>query len=450
MTSLTRTLLTIALVAAVVGSVAAPASAHPAVRSDAVSAWNANAGDAAIAACLAPANNPLHEARMYAAMHVAIHDALNAIQRRSRPYAFVAQRPLPDASPDAAVAAAARGVLVPLLEQLPAPFSDCAPAAVDGVERDYAAALSAIPDGRAKDQGVQLGRASAATILAVRTGDGADTPLFDAAYPQGTAPGEYRFTPGFSFAFAPGWAGVTPFVLRDSSQFRPPPPYKVTSRRYTADFAEVKRLGGDGVTTPSDRTADQTEIARFWVESAPLQWNRIARSVAASSRLDPWAQARLFGLLNMALADGYVGSFDTKYLYNFWRPVTAIQEADTDGNPNTSADPTWTPLVPTPPIPDYDSAHSVEGGAAAQVLRQFFGTDRIAFSTCSLTLESGSTCDDASPVTRSYRSFSEAADENGLSRILVGFHFRNAVEKGIDHGRRIGGRAVDRFLRPVR
>ncbi|HEY6695881.1 MAG TPA: vanadium-dependent haloperoxidase, partial [Solirubrobacteraceae bacterium] len=307
-------------------------------------------------------------------MHIAIHDALNAIQRRSRPYAFAAQRPLPDASPDAAVAAAARGVLVPLLEQLPAPFSDCAPAAVDGVENDYAAALSAIPDGRAKDQGVQLGRAAAATILAVRTGDGADTPLFDAAYPQGTAPGEYRFTPGFTFAFAPGWAHVTPFVLRDSSQFRPPPPYKVTSRRYTADFAEVKRLGGDGVTTPSDRTPEQTEIARFWVESAPLQWNRIARSVAASSRLDPWAQARLFGLLNMALADGYVGSFDTKYLYNFWRPVTAIQEADTDGNPNTSADPTWTPLVPTPPIPDYDSAHSVEGGAAAQVLRQFFGT----------------------------------------------------------------------------
>jgi hypothetical protein len=405
MTSLKRTLLAIAAGTSVLAAVAAPAGAHPAVRSDAVSAWNANAGDAAIAACLAPANNPLHEARMYAAMHVAIHDALNAIQRRSRPYAFVAQHPLPDASPDAAIAAAARDVLVPLLEQLPAPFSDCAPAGVSGVEDDYAAALSAIADGRAKEQGVQIGRAAAAVILAVRTDDGANTPLFDTAYPQGTAPGTYRFTPGFSFAFAPGWADVTPFVLRNSSQFRPSPPYKVTSRRYTADFAEVKRLGGDGITTPSERTAEQTEIARFWVESAPLQ-------------------------------------------YNFWRPVTAIQEADTDGNPNTSADPTWTPLVPTPPIPDYDSAHSVEGGAAAQVLRQFFGTDRIAFSTCSLTLPSGSTCDNASPVTRRYRSFSQAADENGLSRILVGFHFRKAVEEGIEHGTRIGGRAVDRFMLP--
>ena len=152
----------------------------------------------------------------------------------------------------------------------------------------------------------------------------------------------------------------------------------------------------------------------------------------------------------MALADGYIGSFETKYFYNYWRPVTAIRQAGTDGNPNTSADPTWTPLVPTPPIPDHDSAHSVEGGAAAEVLRRFFGTDRIAFRTCSLTLAAGSTCTDPAPVTRRYDSFSEAADENGLSRILVGFHFRNAVEDGIEHGRRIGARAVDRFLRPAR
>jgi hypothetical protein len=447
--SLARALLVGSIAATGLGPVAA-ASAHPAVRSDAVTTWNANAGDAAIAACLAPANNPLHESRMYAAMHVAIHDALNAIERRSHPYAFATNRQLRGASPDAAVAAAARGVLVPLLGQLPAPFSDCVPASVEGVEDDYAAALSAIPDGRAETRGVQLGRAAAAAIVALRTGDGADTPLFDTAYPQGTAPGVYRFTPGFSFAFAPGWAGVAPFVLRDSSQFRAGPPYEVTSRRYAADFAEVKRVGGDGVTTPSERTVEQTEIARFWVESAPLQWNRIARSVSTSSRLDPWAQARLFGLLNMALADGYVGSFESKYLYNYWRPVTAIREADTDGSPNTIADPTWTPLEPTPPIPDHDSAHAVEGGAAAEVLQRFFGTDHIAFRTCSLTLPSGSTCNDPSPVTRRYRGFSEAANENGVSRILVGFHFRHAVEDGIEHGRRIGGRAVDRFLRRER
>jgi hypothetical protein len=433
-----------------VASIAAGAAtdADATTRSDAVSAWNANAGDAAIAACLAPANNPLHESRLYAAMHLAVHDAVNAIDRRSRPYAFATRRLLPGASLDAAVAAAARDALVPLLQQLPAPFSDCAPAAVASVETDYATALAAIADGPAKNQGIQLGRAAAATILAIRTGDGADTPLFDTAYPQGTAPGGYRFTPGFSFAFAPGWADVRPFALRDSAQFRAGPPYDVTSKRYAADVAEVKRLGGDGITTPSARTAEQTEIAQFWVESSPLQWNRIARTVGA--RLDPWQQARLFGLLNIAMADGYVGSFEAKYLYNYWRPVTAIREADSDGNPNTSADPTWTPLVPTPPIPDHDSAHAVQGGASSEVLRRVFGTDRIAFGTCSLTLPPGSTCTDPSPVTRRYVSFSEAADENGLSRILVGFHFRKAVEDGIEHGRRIGGYAVERFLRPAR
>jgi hypothetical protein len=163
-----------------------------------------------------------------------------------------------------------------------------------------------------------------------------------------------------------------------------------------------------------------------------------------------WESARLFGLLNMALTDGYIGSFETKYLYNYWRPVTAIQLAATDGNPDTEADPTWTPLVPTPPIPDHDSAHSVEGGAAAQVLRRFFRSDRISFETCSLTLPAGSTCNDADPVLRSYGSFTQAEKENGVSRILVGFHFRNAVDDGIKHGRRIGSRAVRLFLRPVR
>jgi hypothetical protein len=444
-----RRLLTCALLVASIAASAA-ADARAATPSDAVRVWNANAADAAIAACLAPSDNPLHESRMYAAMHLAIHDALNAIDRRSRPYAFALRRALPGASPDAAVAAAGRNVLVPLLEELPAPFAGCAPAAVAGVESDYAAALAPIADGAAKSQGIQLGRAAAATILAIRTGDGADTPLFDTAYPQGSAPGDYRFTPGFSFAFAPGWANVRPFVLRDSAQFRAAPPYAVTSKRYAADFAEVKRLGGDGITTPSERTADDTQVARFWLESAPLQWNRIARTVAERARLDPWQQARLFGLLDTALADGYVGSFETKYRYSYWRPVTAIREAGTDGNPDTSADPTWTPLAPTPPIPDHDSAHGVEGGAAAEVLRRFFGTDRIPFETCSLTLAPGSTCTDPSPVTRRYRSFSEAAAENGRSRILVGFHFRHAVDAGIEHGRKIGGHAVDRFLRPAR
>ena len=429
------------------GAAVTPVVSHSTARSDAVITWNANAGEAAVAACISPVDNPLHESRLYAMTHVAVHDALNAIDRRSRPYAFSA-RVKGGASPVAAVAAAAHGVLVRLLNQIPAPFpAACGAAGAASVEADYAAALAAIPDGRAKIRGIEVGEAAAAAVLALRAADSADTPLVVTDYPQGTNPGEYRFTPGTPFVFAPGWAEVTPFVLRDSSQFRPGPPDAVTSKRYTADFAEIKRLGGDDITTPSARSAEQTEIALFWVESSPLQWNRIARTVSADKRLDLWEQARLFGLLNMALADGYIGSFDTKYYYNYWRPVTAIQAAATDGNPNTSADPTWTPLVTTPPIPDYDSAHSVEGGAAAAVLKRFFGTDRIRFRTCSLTLPPGNTCNDATPVLRRYNSFSQAAAENGLSRILVGFHFRKAVDEGIEHGSKIGDRAVDRFLR---
>jgi hypothetical protein len=428
---------------------ATSANAHPKVRSDAVTAWNANAGKAAIAACMPPNDDPLHESRLYAMAHIAIHDALNAIDRRSRPYAFSAKASR-GASPDAAVATAARDVLVALLSQPPAPFPpECGAAGVASVEADYAAALDAISNGRAKTRGIEVGKAAATAILALRAADGADTPLIVTDYPQGSNPGEYRFTPGTPFVFAPGWRDVTPFVLRDSSQFRPGPPYAVTSRKYTADFVEVKRLGGDGITTPSARTPEQTEIGLFWLESSPLQWNRIARAVSAKTGLDLWEQARLYGLLNMALADGYIGTFDTKYHYNYWRPVTAIQNAATDGNPNTSADPTWTPLVTTPPVPDYDSGHSVEGGAAAKVLKRFFGTDHISFETCSLTLPPGSTCTDPTPVLRHYTSFSQAAAENGLSRILNGFHFRKAVDEGIEHGRKIGNRAVDRFLRPT-
>jgi hypothetical protein len=418
----------------------------PLVRADAVIDWNANAGKAALAACISPELHPLHESRMYAMMHVAIHDALNAIERHSRPYVLDLQAP-PGASQEAAVATAAHDVLVPLLTQLP--FStECIEAGVASVEADYLAALRAITDSTAaKTQGIVIGHAAAAVILALRVADGADTLAVDTAYPQGTRPGEYRFTPGFNFAFAPGWGEVTPFVLRDGAQFRPGPPYAVTSRRYTTDFNEVKQFGAR---LGSTRTAEQTQIAHFWVESSPLQWNRIARAVATAANLTLWENARLLGLLNLALADGYIGSWEAKYHYNYWRPVTAIRLAQTDGNPDTIADPLWEPLVPTPPLPDYDSGHSVEGGAAAQVLRRFFENDDINFTACSLSLPlPAEQCGGASEVRRAFASFTAAAEENGVSRIYVGFHFRKAVEEGIKHGRQIGNRTVNLFLRPV-
>ena len=417
---------------------------------DAVTVWNANAGVAATAACLAPLNDPLHESRIYAMMHVAIHDALNAIDRRSRPYALDVQAEA-GASPDAAVAAAARDVLVPLIGQLPLELltQACIDAGVASVEAAYTAALAAIPDDQAKAQGIAVGQAAAAAILDLRAEDGAVGPFLNFACPQDTDPGEYQCLPGTPFTVFEVWENVTPFVLKDSSQFRPGPPYAVDKKKYAADFNEVKSLGGDDITTPSARTSDQTEIALFWLESSPLKWNRIARTVSADQGLDLWENARLFGLLNMALADGYIAMVDSKNHYNYWRPITAIRTGDTDGNPDTTGDPTWTPLAPTPPDQDYVSGHSIEGGAGAEVLKQFFGTDQIRFEDCSVTLPAGSTCGDTTPVLRSYTSFSQAAVENAHSRILVGFHFRKSVEEGIKYGEKIGQRAVNLYLRPV-
>jgi hypothetical protein len=188
------------------------------VNADAATDWNENAGEAAKAACLSPADDPLHESRIYAMVHIAIHDALNAVNRRSRPYAFNSQAPS-GASADAAVAAAAHDVLVALINQNPSIFPpECTAAGLASVETDYTAALGAIPDGSAKTQGLSVGQAAATAILALRAHDGSDTLLIDTGYPQGTQPGQWRFTPGFPFAFAPGWANVTPFVLRDASQ----------------------------------------------------------------------------------------------------------------------------------------------------------------------------------------------------------------------------------------
>jgi hypothetical protein len=339
------------------------------VWADAVTDWNANASKPASTGCI----DGLNESRMYAMMHIAIHDAVNAIDRHFKPNILE----LPEtsgASVEAAVATAARDVLVSVLGQLSFSLVEgCLPPAIATVEDEYAAAIGAIPDGDPKTQGQAIGRAAADVILALRIADGSDTPFFDFSYPDGTNPGEYRSPTGSPLAIAPGWGNVTPFVLKDSAQFRPGPPYKLTSKKYTADFDEVKRRG---VKEGSTRSDEETQIARFWLENSPLQWNRIARTVSAVSGLNLWENARLFALLNMALADGYIGSFETKYHYNYWRPLTAIQLADTDGNPDTDADPAWEALDPTPLAhPEYDSAHSVEGGAAAEVLQRVLEMD---------------------------------------------------------------------------
>lgn len=411
-------------------------------RADAILRWNETAVRAATAAGLENSFgcvDPLHESRMYAMTHVAVHDALNAIERRFEPYAFHG-RASGRTSAVAAAAAAARSVLVALLPQLPAdPLLGLTPAAgVDVVEEAYAAELAAIPEGPAKQRGVAVGEAAAAAILALRSADGSDATFLDFGYVPGGEPGDFQFIPGYPlFAAAPGWGNVTPFVLRSSSQFRPRRPYDVRSKKYAADFNEVKSLGALNSTT---RTGEQAEIAMFWVEGSPVGWNRIARIVSRRAGLDLWEHARLFALLNLASADAYIADFANKYLYEFWRPITAIRAADTDGNPQTIADPLWDSLVPSPPAPDHPSGHSGQGAAMAEVLARFFG-DSVRFRTTSATLPG---------VTRSFSSFSEAAQENADSRIYIGFHFRLATIEGLELGRKIGRATYRHELRPIK
>jgi hypothetical protein len=385
-------------------------------------------------------SDPFHESRMYAMMHIAMHDALNAIDRKYQPYAFD-KKATPGSSPDAAVAAAAHDVLAPLIRQLPSEIfkKECIDAGAASVEASYTAALAVIPDGTAKEQGIALGRESAAAILAKRAHDeDKATPLLNKDCPA-PSPGKNQCVPGFPFVAFEKWETVPPFVLQDNTQFRPGPTYAITDEKFAADLKEVRSLGGDGKTTPSARTDDQTQIALFWLENSPLKWSRIARTVATEKGLKPWENARLFAVLNMALADGYLAMAASKNYYNFWRPVTAIQ---------SSGDKSWTPLVPTPPDQDYPSGHSIEGGVGAEVLKRLFGTDEVSFKDCGTTLPVGSRCDDPKPVMRSYTTFTQAADENAYSRVLVGFHFRNSTKVGTEYGRQIGERAAT-FLAPI-
>jgi len=395
-------------------------------KADAVTRWNEIATTVTTPPVTTNLASP-YQSRIYAMTHAAIHDALNAIDRRYRPYALSGQTD-PAASPEAAVAAAAYGVLI---HEVPGRQSI--------LDSEYQAALAGIPDGDAKDRGVAVGQAAAAAIIAPRSGDGSAAQV---TYTPGTEPGEWRPTPpNFLPALAPGWGYVTPFALRTGSQFRPAPsPYfNLTSGAYRRNYAEVKSIGQAGSTT---RTDEQSEIARFWYESSPPGWNRIARNVAAEQGLDLWSNGRLFSLVNLALADGYISSFEAKYFYNFWRPVTAIRAGDTDGNPRTEADPEWTSFLVTPPIPDNSSGHAVAGAAVAEVLARFFDTDNIHFTTTSGAPFPG--------ITRSFISFSQAAQENADSRVYAGIHFRSAVQHGLKQGTKIGRYISNHFLKPVR
>lgn len=371
--------------------------------------------------------NPMAASRVLAMVHLAMHDAVNAARPRYRAYAYSpAAGANTDADATVAAAVAAHDVLAALYPKQ----KDLVRAALDTTLLDAGV-------GSAVERGKQLGAAAAAAVLAKRADDGANA---DEAYRPGTRPGNYQFTPGFDFLAAPHWRAVTPFALRTPDQFRVAPPPALTSAEYAAAFNEVKAAGSNAA--DAKRSREQTQYAAYWYEFSDIGWNRIARVVARDKKQDLWQRARTFALLNAAMADGYIAGWDAKMHYDFWRPVTAIRQADQDGNPVTAADATWTPLLTTPPVQDYPSTHSVLGAAAAVVLAHAFG-DRTTFTTASPTALP------EAPV-RSFASFSAAAKENADSRVRAGIHFRFATDAGLALGERIGEYAVKTLLAPLR
>lgn len=372
--------------------------------------------------------DPMAASRVLAMVHLAMHDAVNAAAPRYHAHTYRADAAQRRSSADATVAAAvaAHDVLLGLYPAQQALIRS----ALEGTLHD--AGL-----GAAVEQGKAIGAAAAAAMLAARSDDGSRA---DEAYTPGKRPGQWQFTPGFDFIAAPHWRSVKPFTLHSPQQLRVAAPPALASDAYAQAFNEVKAAGRNDAS--AKRSAEQAQYAAYWYEFSEAGWNRIARVVARDKRQNLWQRARTFALLNAAMADGYIAGWDSKMHHDFWRPVTAIRQADRDGNAATTADVNWTPLLPTPPIQDHPSTHSVLGAAAATVLAGAFGSDRVSFTMASPT---------AAPETpaRSFDSFSQAAAENADSRVRAGLHFRFATKAGLKLGEQIGRHALRENLAPL-
>jgi len=369
-----------------------------------------------------PAN--IQPTRNFAILHAAIYDAVNAIDRTHEPYLISVRAPR-DASETAAADAAAHTALVGLY-----------PSLQNGLDSDYAAELAHVPNGPAKDRGVRLGEQVASDLLAIRANDGSN--VMPPPFVAGTNPGDYAPTPpNFPTPVFTTWGQVRPFVLERGDQFRPTPPPALTSEGYAAAINEAQSLGSATSTT---RTSEQTQIGKFW--NPPIQnfWNQIAQTVALARHSDLPTTARLFAVLNLSFADSAIAFYDAKYTFRLWRPVTAIRLADTDGNPNTVADPNWLPLAGnTAADPSYPGAHSTISAAGADVLASFYGHQQ-SFSVTSSALPA---------VTRSFTSFGAAAEEAGLSRIFSGQHTRLDHLAGLTLGHDVAGFVLHNALLPA-
>jgi PAP2 superfamily protein len=368
----------------------------------------------------------VHPTRSFAIMHAAIYDAVNAIDRKHRPYLVRLSSVPRDASQEAAAAAAAHEVLVALY-----------PAFKTTLDAQLQQSLAQIPDGKGKAEGVLIGQDVADRILAARSNDGSNAPPIP--YVFGTAPGDYQSTPP-NFAPQPqftNWSHVTPFALERANQFRPGPPPALASDAYGDAFNQIKSLGIANSTTA---TADEALTGRFWNGAIQNYWNEIAQTLSQAHGLSTAQNARLFALLNLSFADDVIAFYDAKYTYNFWRPVTAIRAADPGINPETVADPNWLPEVgKTAPDPSYPGAHAVISASAAEVLISFFERDHAEFNVTSEVLPG---------VQRSFTSISAAAEEATLSRIFGGQHFRTDLTAGQRLGREVADFVEDNFLAP--
>lgn len=390
-------------------------------RENLVTKWNA----AFLRAIQNESTHPCLASRNLAILHIAIHDSISAVTRSYRPYCFK-NGVTENVSIEAAANEAAYQVAVQFFPSRKSEF--------DSLLTNCLATLTNSP---AIERGIELGRESANTILMLRRNDGASTTV---PYIPSNKPGHWRRTPPFFRPpECPQWQFLKPFAMTNVIAFRPPGPPKLASPRYAADVAESRRLGGK---ESKNRTPDETQVAQFWSDfsytvTPPGHWNEVARSIAIKKDLSLEESARLFALLNIALADAGIVAWDAKYKYDFWRPVTAIERANEDDNSKTTPDSSWQSFLPSPAFPEYPSGHSTFSGAAAEILADYFGTDEMEFNV---------TCDVLPGVVRKFHSFSKAAEEVGRSRIYGGIHFSSADVDGRKAGKRFAKYVFGHFL----
>ena len=376
--------------------------------SNVVALWTQVAADTYNTPGAAPPSTPQEQRPIWpmdlATVHLAMYDAAMAIARTHRPYAIEPTSPTEAASIEAAVGAAARGVLGALFPGRSAVYGPA-----------YDAWLAQLPDDAARARGLAVGAEVAAGIVALRANDGRGVAL--PPFVPGVSPGDFRglnpITPWFPY--------MKPFVIRHAAQFRADGPPALTSRRYARDWKEVHELGG---VTSTVRTAEQTEVARSHTELPNTYWPRNFRQFA-SSQPTVAENARLMAMIWTGMADTLLGCFESKYHHLFWRPLSAITLADTDGNAATTVDATWLPLGPVPNHPEYPAAHACIAGTLSETLHQAFDTRRLAFSFHSMV----------TGTTHQYRSIDEMAGELREARIWGGMHFRTSLDDGAQLGR---------------